>query len=116
MITFTLYAPNILPMEWGIITNVIGSSTRILGSYFNSPYSSEGYTLFAPELSTQTYLIDNHGNIMHSWKSKYIQALGCYLLEDGCIIRTCLSDLNPIFWAGGLGGRVEIIDWNSTLV
>lgn len=116
MITFSIYGPNILPLEWGIITSVIGSSSRILGSYFNSPFSSEGYTLFAPELSTQTYLIDNHGNIMHSWKSNYVQALGCYLLKDGSIIRTCLSDLNPIFWAGGLGGRVEIIDRNGILV
>jgi len=116
MITFSLFGEDVIPFEWGIITRVVGLSTQILGNYFNSPFSSEGYTLFAPELSKITYLIDNHGNIMHSWKSNYIQALGCYLLENGCIIRTCLSDLNPIFWGGGLGGRVEIIDWNGTLI
>ena len=116
MITLSLQASGVIPFEWGFITKIVGSSNRILGKYFNSPFSSEGYTLFSPELSTQTYLVDNHGKIVHTWKSKYIQALGCYLLENGCIIRTCLSELNPIFWAGGLGGRVEIIDWNGTLI
>jgi len=116
MITFSLHAAEMISFEWGIIIRIIGSSVRILGEYFNSPFSSEGYTLFAPELSKETYLMDNHGHIVHTWKSDYIQALGCYLLEDGSIIRTCLSELNPIFWAGGLGGRVEIIDWNNTLL
>jgi len=116
MISFSLHGSDILPFEWGIITMIIGPSIRILGTYFNSLFSSEGYTLFSPELSTQTYLINNHGKIVHTWKSNYIQALGCYLLENGCIVRTCLSELNPIFWSGGLGGRVEIIDWNGTLI
>ena len=91
MITFSLNANDIIPLEWGVITMVIGPSIRILGTYFNSPFSSEGYTLFAPELSTQTYLIDNHGRIVHIWDSNYIQALGCYLLANGCILRTALS-------------------------
>ena len=116
MITFSFDGIDILPYEWGIITNIVGPYTNILGNYFNSPFSSEGYTLFAPELSTKTYLIDNHGRIIHIWESKYIQALGVYLLENGCIVRTALSELNPIFWSGGLGGRLEIIDWNGALV
>jgi len=116
MITFSFEGTDVTPYEWGIITNIVGPIISILGNYFNSPNSSEGYTIFAPELSTKTYLIDNHGRIVNIWESNYIQALGCYLLEDGSIVRTGLSNLNPVFWSGGLGGLIEIIDWDGNLI
>ena len=49
MITLSLHAPDIIPFEWGIITMIIGLSIRILGTYFNSPFSS--YPAGAPRQS-----------------------------------------------------------------
>ena len=43
----------------------------------------EGFTLFSPEFSIYTYLINNDGEIVHSWESNYIQGLPSYLLENG---------------------------------
>jgi hypothetical protein len=76
---------------------------------------NEGYTLYAPEYSSTTYLIDMDGNIAHTWESDYIQGLAVYLLEDGKLIRNCLANLNPTFLAGGITGRMEIHDWYGEL-
>ncbi|CAK8718656.1 hypothetical protein KKHLCK_07820 [Candidatus Electrothrix laxa] len=43
---------------------------------------SEGYNLFAPMSGTVAYLMDNDGNIVHSWESNYSQSQGIYLLEN----------------------------------
>ena len=76
----------------------------------------DGYTLFAPEYSTVTYLIDMNENVIHTWESNYIQGLAAYLLEDGSIIRSCLPYGNPTFMGGGITGRVEIISWDGELL
>jgi len=67
-------------------------------------------------MSLKTYLINNSGDVVHTWKHNNKPALSVYLLEDGNILRTALPWLNPRFWGGGIGGRVEIIDWNGSLI
>jgi hypothetical protein len=76
----------------------------------------EGYTLFSPLSSTKTFLINNDGEIVHEWKSDSFLGHGVYLLENGNLIRSCLPRPNPRFISGGVGGRVEMFDWNGTLV
>jgi len=78
-------------------------------TYYSEPW--QGFTLFAPEYSTMTYLMDINKNIVHTWESEYIQGLAAYLLEDGSLIRSCLPYANPTFMCGGITGRVEIISW-----
>ena len=87
-----------------------------ISDIFNDPRAFEGYTLFSPEYSTNTYLINNSGEIVHTWGSNYIQGLAVYLLENGNLIRSDLPGFNPTFPSGGISGRVEIFDWNGTLV
>lgn len=83
----------------------------------NSSEPWDGYTLFAPRLATTTYLIDINGEIVHRWKSDYIQCLSVYLLENGNLVRNCLPGSNPTFrLTGGINGRVEIFNWNGSLV
>lgn len=76
----------------------------------------DGYTLYAPVYSSKTYLIDNNGEIVHTWKSRYIASIGIYLLKNGCLLRSACSRLNPAFGfiGSGLTGYVEILDWNGT--
>ena len=86
-----------------------------VGIILNDDDSYEGYTLFAPKHFTTTYLIDNEGNVLHSWESDYEPGQSVYLLENGNLIRACFTK-NKNFGAGGEGGRIEEYDWDSNLV
>jgi hypothetical protein len=100
--------------EVRIITMVLGPFTKIISTYFHGD-AFIGYTLFSPEYSKTTFLIDKQGKIVHTWESNYIQGLGLFLLENGDLLRTTLSYNNPVFVAGGVTGSVELYDWNGTI-
>jgi hypothetical protein len=76
----------------------------------------DGYTLFGPEYSKYTYLLDIDGKIVHYWKSDYIQGFGTYLMENGDLFRLDQPFDNPTFKAGGKAGRVEKFDADSNLL
>jgi len=106
-----------------VISPTINASTFFLKpKYFANnekfflTFNSDAYTLYAPEYSGITYLIDMDGNVVHTWKSNYIQGLAVYLLENGNLIRNCLPGINPTFMSGGITGRIEIHDWYGNLV
>ena len=73
-----------------------------------------GY-LFAPIGSTTTYLMNAEGTALQSWESSYRPALSVYLLENGNILRTG-SVRSTVFTVGGMGGIVEEIAADSTVV
>ncbi|MBT6492731.1 MAG: hypothetical protein HOK97_23370, partial [Deltaproteobacteria bacterium] len=78
-----------------------------------------GYTLFAPTRSTSTFLIDAWGEQVHSWQSTYNPGLSVYLEDDGSLLRATTvprTAHGAHFDAGGLGGRVEQVNWDSELV
>ncbi|MHC4985159.1 MAG: aryl-sulfate sulfotransferase [Planctomycetota bacterium] len=74
-----------------------------------------GYTLYSPMPSMETYLIDNDGDVFHTWNSSsYRPGLSAYLLDDGSLMRTArLTSLSP-FNGGGRSGRVEQFSWDGT--
>ena len=74
-----------------------------------------GYTVFAPNLSTTTYLIDIEGNLVRSWSATQLPGNVAYLLESGHLLRTA-NVLNMTFASGGRGGRVQEFDWDGTLL
>ncbi|HIA36062.1 MAG TPA: YHYH protein [Flavobacteriales bacterium] len=86
-------------------------SQQTIGLFLNSPESFNGYTLFGPQDSKETYLIDNCGEKVHSWTSQYKPGLSSYLLEDGTLLRT-----GRIIGMGGGSGIVEMLDWNSNVI
>ncbi|MFM7759068.1 MAG: aryl-sulfate sulfotransferase [Crocinitomicaceae bacterium] len=76
----------------------------------------EGYVLFSPMKSTNTYLIDKCGEKVHEWNtSSYRPGLSSYILEDGSLVRSGILD-NHNFDEGGSGGILEKFDWNGNLV
>jgi hypothetical protein len=97
-----------------ITARILGSFVKKVGESWVTDESYPGYTLFSPMVSTETFLINNSGTVVHTWENDYKPALSVYLLESGDILRTALPKLNPRFWGGGIGGRVEIMDWNGT--
>ena len=103
--------------HWKIVTTrIFGVKIDILNEISFSGESYEGYTLFGPEYSRYTYLINNKGETVHTWKSDYIQGFGNYLLENGQLLRLDLPFDNPVFVGGGVAGRVEKFDGESNLL
>ena len=88
------------------------SQNQTVGLFTNDNQSYKGYTLFSP--NSNTYLIDNCGKLINSWNSNYNAGSSVYLLENGSLLRACRIQ-NPIFSAGGGGGRIEKTDWYGNL-
>lgn len=112
-ITIIVNTSEDIQKELRIVTMVFGPFTKILTIYFTTE-AFNGYTLFSPEYSKKTYLINKKGTMVHSWDSQFIQGLGVSLLENGDLLRTILLFHNPVFAAGGVTGGVELFDWNGT--
>ena len=79
------------------------ASQNTIGLLKNSEKAFNGYTLFTPESNNSVFLVDNCGNLVHSWNFNGTPKLTCYLLEKGNLLRT------------GSNG-FEIRDWESNLV
>lgn len=88
---------------------------QTVGLFYNLPGAASGYVLFAPGESDTTYLIDKCGKRIHQWVSGYRPGLAVYLLEDGSLLR-CDNFNNGQFDAGGSGGLIEKLDWNSNVL
>lgn len=94
-----------------VLLTVNIQAQQTVGLFANSTKAFEGYTLFAPINNTETYLIDNCGEKVHSWSSNYRPGLSCYLLEDGTLVRTGRFQ----FMGTGVG-IVEMIDWDGNVI
>ncbi len=89
----------------------IKAQSNTVGLIFNdSAKSYNGYTLFSPLASKNSYLIDNRGYLIHEWTSQYRPAQSVMLLPDGSLLRPAIIQSGNIFLAGGAGGRVERYD------
>jgi hypothetical protein len=93
------------------------NGVRTVGLFVNNTSKGyNGYTLFAPKQYTSTYLINNDGKIVHKWSaSKYPPGQSVYLLENGNLLRSCMTK-GQLSSGGGEGGRVEEYDWDDNLV
>jgi hypothetical protein len=82
------------------------------GFFMDDTEDFTGYTLFTPVSSTMTYLINNSGDITHTWASDYEPALSVYLLDYGVILRAThldgtLRGFQKIAWDGSVISEVE---------
>ena len=75
-----------------------------------------GYVLFAPLLSGTTYLIDEDGQVVHSWESEYAPSVAVYFLENGNLMRTAREPVVETFKGGGQGGRIQEFTWDGELI
>lgn len=112
-----------IPTTAGIIRPLPGTAPKDTGKsviqqvglIVNSEQAYEGYTLLAPKHFTDTYLLDNKGNIVNSWKSDYLPGQSVYLLDNGNLLRSCFTK-NQAFIGGGEGGGLQEFDWEGNLV
>lgn len=84
-ITIIAKTPEGAQKEVRIITMVIGSYTKLVSIYYHGDVFV-GYTLFSPEYSKKTFLMNKQGKIVHTWESDYMQGLGIFLLENGDLL------------------------------
>jgi hypothetical protein len=97
--------------------SIMLGQTRTVGLFLNDTAKVfKGYTLFAPKHDTMTILINNEGRIINQWNgSRYEPGQSVYLLENGNVLRSCMTK-GALSTGGGEGGRVEEYDWNGNLV
>jgi len=75
----------------------------------------DGYILFTQLNNKQTYLIDKCGYIINKWESAYKPGFAVYLLPNGNLLRAGNIG-NDRFPAGGSGGILELLDWESNIL
>lgn len=94
------------------------AAQQTVGLFQNGPEALDGYTLSCPANSTESYLIDNDGYVVHTWTSDYEPGTSCYLLPDGNLLRGVEVPPAPTNFlnGNGKGGRVEEHDWDGNLV
>ena len=73
----------------------------------------DGFALFTS--FTETYLINNCGEVINQWSSSFPPGNAVYLLENGNILRSGRTSSTDIVF-GGQGGIVEMFDWDGNLV
>ena len=86
----------------------LSNAQQTVGIFLNSSTSYDGYTLFAPMGSDITYLIDNCGEMVHSWTASQSPGLTAYLGENGLLYHPGRSN--------GGSPVLEILDWDSNVV
>lgn len=81
--------------------------------------SYDGLNLIYPHNQPNVYLLNNCGEIVHTWEGEPDDRPGntAYLLEDGRLIKTKRNAnvTSDRIWAGGGGATVEIRDWDNNL-
>ena len=93
--------------------------TQTVGLFLNNTAKvSPGYVLMPPLHNGMTYLIDNNGQIVHTWNSgNYEPGRGAYLMPDGHLYRTdSLVSSGLLSLGGGEGGRIREYDWDGNVL
>ena len=98
-----------------------GSSTntntvQTVGLFLNTSNAFPGYTLMSPMHHTNTYLINNAGEVVHMWTSTYEPGRSAYLMTNGHMFRAGMVKQGGPSTGGGEGGRIEEFDWDGNLV
>jgi len=70
----------------------------VVGLQKHTKEAFEGYILFAPGSSKQTFLIDNCGYVVNVWNCSDVPNLSVYLLEDGSLLRASLGFIEKLNW------------------
>ena len=101
-----------------ITIHLSGQQTVGLLSY-SQANTFQGYTLIYPHNQPTVFLMNNCGEIVHSWpgESGFKPGNVAYLLENGDLVMTKRpSDISQdAIWAGGGGAIIEIKDWDNNV-
>jgi hypothetical protein len=105
----------ILSLTFLFVYALSATSQQTVGLFTQDPGSLDGYVLFSPIVSNNSYLIDKCGYLIHTWTSTHHPGQSVYLNEDGTLLRPGSTN-NSVFTSGGNGGIIEKFDWNSSVL
>jgi uncharacterized protein (TIGR03437 family) len=114
-----------MKQSWHSATILIAASVQLLAAQnrtiglfvHDDKRASPGYTLLPPKHNGRTYLIDNYGQVINTWDSRYEPGQSAYLLANGNLLRAAmLPSSGALGTGGGEGGRIEEYDWSGNLV
>ena len=92
----------------GLFVTTNASAQQTVGLFTNTEDSFDGLTMFANTNGTKAYLIDNCGELVHSWEGNGNYGPQ-YLYEDGNLLRVVKLPM-------GGGSITQIVDWNSNIL
>lgn len=92
------------------------SAQQTVGALLNTEESYQGYTIFSPTNFKTTYLINNCGEIINSWESDFFIALMAEIDLEGNLFRTMRLPAEGGFVGGGIGGGLEMFNWEGELI
>ncbi|MFT7677992.1 MAG: hypothetical protein ACI8QC_001978 [Planctomycetota bacterium] len=104
------------PERPGFLSYEEGDPELVRGLRQHKEGASDGYILMAPLNAETTYLLDREGEVVHSWPTDSSPGGGTYLLENGNLLRCGREDDKPAFRGGGIGGRLQLIAPDGTLL
>ena len=80
----------------------------------------DGYNIIYPHNQPDVYLLDNCGEIVHTWEDEANFKPGntAYLRPDGTLVKTKRDAVvtDDAIWAGGGGETIEIRNWDNELI
>jgi len=85
----------------------------------DAPAPAPGYTLISPLFGTETILLDDAQQVVHTWALPYLSGGIAYLLEDGRLLQTGIveqSDWFPEAIRTGGHGYINLLDWDGNVV
>jgi len=103
-----------------VLTISAGFAQNTVGLLSYDPMKSfDGYNLIYPHRQPNVYLINNCGEIVHTWEdsAQFVPGNTAYLLDNGDLVKTkrTVSSTTDRIWAGGGGATVEIRSWDNDL-
>lgn len=90
-----------------------GVGLALCAPFAPAQQAAPGLTLFNPNFDTKAYLIDDHGNTVHTWSAGAFPGVSVHLDEDGTLLRT--KQVPGPITIGGWGGGVERIAFDGTV-
>lgn len=104
-----------------IVSYLTASSQNTIGTLsYDFSQTQPGYNLIYPHNQSTTYLLDNCGQIIHTWDddSSIRPGNSAYLTNNGDLIRAKKDTQVPTvpIFAGGAGGIVESVSWENELI
>jgi hypothetical protein len=80
------------------------------------PGVTPGYVLFNPLLSDTAYLVNNDGEVVHTWQTSTSPGAAMELLPNGNLLRAGRDPGQLGFRAGGTGGILQELEWDGNVV
>ena len=100
------------PPAWSLIE----ADPALSGVIVHDPRAFDGTTLIWPLNDQAAYLLDMEGKVLHTWPLDSAPGAGACLLSDGSLLRAGREDRDPKFKGGGIGGRVQRVAPDGTLL